>query len=416
MMQFIVIAILMAVVALAWVLPALLRRRTSAATVQGRASNLAILQDQLAELEQDLAARTLPQQQYQQAREDLERRAIEETRDAAPSAAAAPAPAQWTAVALTLLLPLCAAGLYWQFGTPEGLTQAAANHSGAGKVSQQDVEAMVSKLAARLEQTPDDAKGWAMLGRSYLYMRRPDQAVAANERAVSLEKNDADLLADYADALALAQDKRIEGKPLQLLERALKIDPTQWKALAMAGSEAFNRKDYKTAVAYWERLEQRTEPGSDFAREVASNIQEARELGGLKVSANATPAPKAEARPQPMAAGAGVDGSVTLSPGLAGKAAPTDTVFIFARAAEGPRMPLAILRMQVRDLPAKFHLDDSLAMSPAMKLSNFSDVVIGARISKAGSATPQSGDLQGASKPLKVGSAGVKIVIDQVVP
>jgi cytochrome c-type biogenesis protein CcmH len=319
-------------------------------------------------------------------------------------------------VALTLLLPLCAAGLYWQFGTPEGLTQTAANHSGAGKVSQQDVEAMVSKLAARLEQTPDDAKGWAMLGRSYLYMRKPDQAAAAYERAVSLEKNDADLLADYADALALAQDKRIAGKPLQLIERALKIDPTQWKALAMAGSEAFNRKDYKAAVAYWERLEQRSEPGSDFAREVASNIQEARELGGLKVAAKASPAPKAEAKQQPVAAGAGVDGRVTISPGLAGKTAPTDTVFIFARAAEGPRMPLAILRMQVRDLPAKFHLDDSLAMSPAMKLSNFPDVVIGARISKAGSATPQSGDLQGVSKAVKNSASGVAIVIDQQVP
>src|SRR4051812_21549246 len=304
MMQFIVIAILMALTALAWVLPALLRRRTGAATVQQRASNLAILQDQLAELEQDLKAGTLPQQQYQQARQDLERRALEETRDSAPLAAAAPAPAQWTAVALTLLLPLCAAGLYWQFGTPEGLTQAAANHSGTGKVTQQDVEAMVSKLAARLEQNQDDAKGWAMLGRSYLYMRRPADAVAAYERAVSLQKNDADLLADYADALALAQDKRIEGKPLQLIERALKIDPTQWKALAMAGSEAFNRKDYKTAVAYWERLEQRAEPGSDFAREVASNIQQARELGGLKVSTKAIPAPKVEAKPQPVAAGA----------------------------------------------------------------------------------------------------------------
>src|SRR5690349_16499351 len=115
MMQFVVIAILMAIVALAWVLPALLRRRAGAETVQQRASNLAILQDQLAELEQDLKSGTLPQQQYQQAREDLERRAIEETRDSAPSAGAAPAPAQWTAVALTLFLPLCAAVLYWQF-------------------------------------------------------------------------------------------------------------------------------------------------------------------------------------------------------------------------------------------------------------------------------------------------------------
>jgi cytochrome c-type biogenesis protein CcmH len=415
MMQFIVIAAAMAVVALAWVLPVLLRRRNVAATVQQRASNLAILKDQLAELDQDLAAGTLPQQQYPQAREDLERRAIEEMRDAAAPVTAASAPARWTAVTLTLLIPLCAAALYWQFGTPEGLAPAAETHGG-GKVTSQDVEGMVAKLAARLEQTPDDAKGWAMLGRSYLFMRRPADAVAAYERAVALQKNDADVLADYADALALAQGKRIEGKPLQIIERALKIDPTQWKALAMAGSAAFDRKDYKTAVAYWERLQSRAEPGSDFAREVAANIDEARELGGLPVATKAAPAVKPEAKPQAKAAGASVDGSVTLSRELAGKAAPTDTVFVFARAAEGPRMPLAILRFQVKDLPVKFHLDDSLAMSPAAKLSNYADVVIGARVSKAGSATPQSGDLQGTTKPLKVGSTGVTIVIDQMVP
>ncbi len=252
MMQFVAIATVMAVVAVAWVLPVLLRRRAMSRSVQQRASNLAILKDQLAELEQDLAAGTLPQQQYQQAREDLERRAIEETRDTVAPAVAAPAPARWTAAALALFIPLCAAGLYWQFGTPDGMAPVAESHSG-GKVTPQDVEAMVAKLAARLEQTPDDAKGWSMLGRSYLFMRRPADAVVAYERAVALQNNDADVLADYADALALAQGKQIEGKPLQMIERALKIDPTQWKALAMAGSAAFDRKDYKTAVAYWER-------------------------------------------------------------------------------------------------------------------------------------------------------------------
>src|SRR5258706_1811839 len=229
MMQFIAIAAVMAVVALAWVLPVLLRRRNVPVTVQQRASNLAILKDQLAELDQDLAAGTLPQQRYQQAREDLERRAIEEARDTVAPVVAAPAPARWTAAVLALFIPLCAAGLYWQFGTPDGLAPTAETHGG-GKVTSQDVEAMVAKLAARLEQTPDDAKGWSMLGRSYLYMRKPADAVAAYERAVALQKNDADLLADYADALALAQGKNIEGKPLQMIERALKIDPTQWNA------------------------------------------------------------------------------------------------------------------------------------------------------------------------------------------
>jgi len=415
MMQFVVIAAVMAAVALAWVLPVLLRRRDTAVTVQQRTSNLAILKDQLRELEADLAAGTLPQQQYQQAREDLERRAIEETRDAVVAPAAAPAPARWTAVALAVAIPLCAAALYWQFGTPEGLAPAAEGQ-GAGKVTPHEVEAMVAKLAARMEQSPGDAKGWAMLGRSYLVMQRPADAVAAYERAIAIQADDADVLADYADALALQQGRNIEGKPLQIIERALKIDPMQWKALAMAGSAAFDRKDFKAAIAYWEKLQSRAEPGSDFAREVASNIEEARQLGGINVATKAAPAAKPEAKPQSKAAGASVAGSVTLSRNLAGKAAPTDTVFVFARAAEGPRMPLAILRFQVKDLPVKFHLDDSLAMSPAMKLSNFPEVVVGARVSKTANAVPQTGDLQGASKPIKVGATGVAIIIDQVVP
>ena len=415
MTLFLLIAAGMAAVALAWVLPVLLRRRDMAVVVQTRASNLAILKDQLAELEQDVAAGTLPQAQYQQAREDLERRAYEETREPAMPVAVQSAPARLTAIVLAALLPICAAALYWQFGTPEGLAPAAEVHSGS-KVTPQEVEAMVAKLAARMQQSPDDGNGWALLARSYLVMQRHADAVAAYERAVALIKDDADLLADYADALAMTQGRRIDGKPLKIVERALKIDPLQWKALAMAGSAAFERKDYKTAVAYWEKLQSRAEPGSEFAREVAANVDEARQLGGLKVAASVAPPVKADAKSTAGAAGATVDGIVALSRELAAKAAPTDTVFVFARAAEGPRMPLAVMRFQVKDLPAKFHLDDSMAMSPAAKLSNYPDVVIGARVSKSANATPQAGDLQGASKPVKVGATGVAVLIDQVVP
>jgi len=415
MTLFLLIAVVMAAIALAWVLPVLLRRRDTAVIVQTRASNLAILKDQLAELEQDVAAGTLPQAQYQQAREDLERRAYEEAREPVAPVAVVPAPARRTAIMLAALLPVCAAALYWQFGTPEGLAPAAEVHGGS-KVTPQEVEAMVAKLAARMQQSPDDGNGWALLARSYLVMQRHADAVAAYERAVALIKDDADLLADYADALAMTQGRRIEGKPLKVVERALKIDPLQWKALAMAGSAAFERKDFKTAVAYWEKLQSRAEPGSDFAREVAANIDEARQLGGLKVAASVSPPAQADVKSTAVSGGASVDGTVTLSRELAAKAGPTDTVFVFARAAEGPRMPLAIMRFQVKDLPAKFHLDDSMAMSPAAKLSNHPNVIIGARVSKSANATPQPGDLQGASKPVKAGATGVTVIIDQLVP
>jgi cytochrome c-type biogenesis protein CcmH len=227
----------------------------------------------------------------------------------------------------------------------------------------------------------------------------------------------------------MQQGRRIDGKALQMVERALKIDPGHWKALAMAGSAAFERKEYRKAVAYWERLQSAVPPDSEFARSVASNLQEARELGGIKagtpqpsaIASKPAAASKSAPAPAPVpaataAAGASVRGSVSLAGALVAKAAPSDTVFIFARAAEGPRMPLAILRLQVKDLPATFTLDDSQAMTPAMKLSNFPEVVVGARVSKSANAVPQSGDLQGFSQKIKSSASAVKIVIDQVVP
>ncbi len=420
---FLSIAGLMVAVALAWLLPTLLKRQRSVSATTEAASNLSILRDQLAELERDLARGTLSQAHYQQARDDFDRRVLEELSEPGSRAAVAGS-GRRIALVLGLLMPLCAGLLYWQIGSLPGLENgSAAPH--AGKVSPEQVEAMVAKLAARLEQAPEDADGWALLGRSYMTMQRYDQAAKAYERATSLIKNNADLYADYADALAMAQGRRIDGKPLKLVEEALRVDPNHWKALAIAGSAAFERKDYKAATGYWEKLLARVGPETEFGRSVASNLDEARQLAGIAAPVAKNGAPVAagkaasaakESQKEPAAGGGRLSGTVRLSPALAGKAAPEDTVFIFARAVQGSRMPLAIVRRQVKDLPYSFVLDDSQAMSPEMKLSKFAEVVVGARISKAGSAVPQSGDLQGASKAVKVGSKDVTVVIDAAVP
>ena len=423
---FLSIAGLMVAVALAWLLPTLLKRQRSVSATTEAASNLSILRDQLAELERDLARGTLSQADYQQARDDFDRRVLEELSEPASRAAVAGS-GRRIALVLGLLMPLCAGLLYWQIGSLPGLENGAAPPH-AGKVSPEQVEAMVAKLAARLEQAPEDADGWALLGRSYMTMQRYDQAAKAYERATSLIKNNADLYADYADALAMAQGRRIDGKPLKLVEEALRVDPNHWKALAIAGSAAFERKDYKAAIGYWEKLLARVGPETEFGRSVASNLDEARQLAGIAapVAKNgapvatgngisaATPAAK-ESQKEQAAGGGRLSGTVKLSPALAGKAAPEDTVFIFARAVQGSRMPLAIVRRQVKDLPYSFVLDDSQAMSPEMKLSKFTEVVVSARISKAGNAVPQSGDLQGVSKAVKVGSKDITVVIDTAV-
>jgi cytochrome c-type biogenesis protein CcmH len=401
---FIGIAAAMVVVAIAWVLVPLLARRTRAGPAP-EAANLDILRDQLAELDADVARGVLPRERYEQARAELERRVLEEAQGApAPSSAPEPASA-WTAAALAAAIPFAAAALYLAVGTPSALSPGAEPQH---EITRERVEQMVARLAARLEKSPDDPEGWRVLGRSYAVMGRHAEAARAYEQAVSLVPGDADLLADFADALAITQGRSLQGKPLELVRRALAIDPKQWKALALAGTAAFERKDYAQAIAYWKRLQQVAPPDSEIARSVNSSIAEARELAGGQ------PGSKAAKTPAPTIGK--VMGRVSLAQGLAARAEPTDTVFIFARAAGGPPMPLAVLRKQVRDLPLEFTLDDSMAIMSNLKLSDFAEVIVGARVSRSGDATPQSGDLQGVSRPVKVGATGVAVVIDSAVP
>jgi cytochrome c-type biogenesis protein CcmH len=410
-------------VALAWVVVPLMRRAPRE-DVQREASNLAIIRDQLKELDADLAAGVLAPDQHREARAELERRALEEGRTDATHAAASSLGGARTAVALAVVIPVAAALLYLQLGAKEAFSpeaMAPAPEGGEHSVTAEQVEQMLAKLTAKLKQEPNDPKGWSILARSLYVMQRFPEAAEAYAKLAELVPNDPEVLADYADTLAMAQGRTLAGKPMELIERALKLDPNNWKALAMAGTAAYDRKDYRAAVGYWEKVRATLPAESPLAQAMDSSIAEARELGGMKpapagaAAAAAAPAP-APKGPVAAAGGGQVTGTVTLSGALAGKTDPNDTLFIFARAAEGPRMPLAILRLQVKDLPAKFALDDSMAMSPAMKLSGFSDVVVGARISKSATATPQSGDLEGLSSPVKVGSTGITIVIDRTVP
>lgn len=421
MTGFAVVAGILVIVALGWLIVPLMRAG-GAREVERGASNVAILRDQLAELDADLRAGTLSQAQYDQARDEIERRVLDEAR-----AGEQPAPAlrggAWTAIALAVAIPIAAGLLYLQLGSLDALHPR--NAGPQHEVTQQEIEGLIAKLEARLRDNPDP-KGFLILARTYYAIQRFPEAVAAFERVGEEGMQDPDYLADYADALGVAQGRTLAGKPLELVKRALALDPNHLKALALAGSEAFERKDYRAAVAYWERIRAVAPADSPFAQSVASSIEEARQLGGIaekgpaSAAATAPAPPTASAGPRASASaaalGARIQGVVTLAPALAAKAGPDDTVFIFARAAAGPRMPLAIVRRQVKDLPVKFSLDDSQAMAPGMALSNFSDVVVGARISKTANATPQTGDLEGLSKTVQVGATDVAVVIDKVLP
>lgn len=407
MTAFVVIAGLLAITALAFVVLPLLKRGRDA-SVSRNAINVAVYRDQLRELEADLRAGTLAQDQYEHSRQEVEARLLQ---DVGGTEAAVRPRSEWGAIAFAIALPACALVIYLVVGNPQAIQMAGAPQGAPHGVSEEQVLAMVEQLAARMRANPEDPAGWKILARSYAALGRFKAASEAYANAAARDSNDAQLLADYADALAMAQGRTLEGEPEKLIARALAIDPTNTKALALAGTVAFNRKDYAKAVQYWERILAVVPPDSEIAQGARSNIADARALaGGAPVAA--TPAAPAQA---PAAATARVSGVVRLAPALAARVEPNDTVFIFARAAEGPRMPLAILRRQARELPIEFALDDSMAMTPAMKLSSFPQVVIGARVSRSANATPQPGDLEGLSAPIKAGANGVSVLIDSEV-
>jgi cytochrome c-type biogenesis protein CcmH len=305
-----------------------------------------------------------------------------------------------------IAISLIALALYFAWTRPD--TSAAPPMAQNVPMSPEHVE-MIKALSARLEQNPDDGKGWAMLARSYAVMGRYSEALPAYEKAANLLPNDPVLLVDYADVLAAANGKHLQGKPLELIQSALVIDPTNIKGLNLIGTAAYQAGDYTHAVGYWEKLLLLLPPDAPIANQINISIANAR-------SQEAGKRPPAQGQALPASGGAQITGVVRLSPALAGKVTPTDTVFVFAKAVSGPPMPIAVIRVQVKDLPQKFILNDTMAMMPTMKLSNFKEVVVSAKISRSGNATPQSGDLRGEVAPVKVGTDNVQLVIDKIVP
>jgi len=387
--------------------PLLRRNAAGTATIDRRQANLAILRDELRELEHAREEGSLNESDFEQARRELQRRLLEEVEPEVKKAAAAPASGgKRTAIALLIALPLAAAGGYVLLGNPQALDPA---HTQA-RMSPQEIDALLQKLVDRLKANPNDMQGWVMLARSYKALGRFAESAAAFAKAEPLLDSEPALLADYAEALAEANGGKFTGKPDALIARALKLDANEPQALFIAGASANERRDFAAVIDYWGRLLLQLEPGSEEARSLEAAVAQARDIvekqGG-----------KPAGKTAPPAAAKIISGEVTLSGKLAAQAKPDDPVFIFARPADGSsRMPLAVLRVRVADLPFRFRLDDSTAMQGGQKLSEVAAVALEARIARAGMATRSSGDLFGVVEKTKVGSQGVQLVIDQVQP
>lgn len=409
MSLFVASAFIVLLLATAAVVFPLLRKSPAGETVGGGEANLDILRDQLAELDADLRNGVISPDQHEVARMEIERRVLDESQGSGSGTQHAQTARRWLAPALTIAaLPAAAIALYLQIGSTEGLDVDAYIEQQASEITPEKVEQMTRQLAQHLEQNPDDAEGWAMLGRAYRALHEFEQSARAWARAAQLQPKDADVLTDFAEALGLAAQGDLSGEPTRLLERALQLDPAQSKALALGGSAAFGREDYAAAIDYWQKLlalSAGDEQLSDALRTGIAEAQARMDQAGTRV------APAAD-----TAVSGAISGTVSLSAELVQSVAAGDTVFVFARAAEGPGMPLAAARVQAGELPYRFRLDDSMAIMPGRKMSDAQELVIGARISKSGVAARSSGDLEGFSAPVKPGANDVRVVIDQRVP
>lgn len=465
------------------------------------AINLALYKQQLAELDMDLAAGKLDRTQYEAARRDLERELLRDTADLGPedpkpvARVKLPSPGL-TAAALVFAVPATALALYMILGEQQiiprlelaaGGGAATPQHAGADGMS---LEVLVQRLEERLAQAPEDGEGWTMLGRTYFAMGRTDAAEKALARAHELLPEATNVTLAYAESIAANNDRSLEGKPAELISKALAAEPDNATARWLSGMVAFQRGQFQTAATAWKRVLGQIDPAGDDAQELRRLIAQAEQRAGvppeMQLAANSdgvraaakpspapggtapadtspqaaadstgaadqeaaapatqqvaqadagtadapappTAAPPAAASPavapttEPEAPDAaavpGIDVSVSLAPALAGRMPPGTTVFVFARAAAGPPMPLAVQRLTLADLPARIRLDDSMAMMPQMRLSAFPQVVVGARVSPSGQAMPQPGDLEGETGPVAPADAGaVSVTIDRVRP
>ena len=407
------IAAVLAALALAVVLPPLLGRRSRSAAPDKDQVNAAVYQARLRELENEVALGTLDAADLAQAKLEIERELLAsvETPDTADTSMRPPP--RRVALAVAILLPLLAVGVYTQFGAPEAITAERPMSSGTlsesaqgGDVDRADLERMVASFAERLAENPEQGDGWLVLGRAYVMLEDYQNAVLAFAHAHMLLGDTPEILVDFAEAEALTNQNRFTDSARRRLEKALELDPDHEKGLWLGGFAAAQRGNTEVALSRWRRL-----------LEGETDAQRRRLIEGLIAQVQGGEAAPPESAPAPQSDAAGIRVQVDLAAPLRQGLSGSETVFVFARAAEGPRVPLAVYRTRVDALPAQVMLDDSMSMAPAFKLSGHDTVMVVARVSMSGNAQAQSGDLEGQSGPVPVGGeAPVEVSIDRRIP
>ena len=421
---FIVLALSMVMCVAGVLMWVLLRQRPVVTNASQAKANAKVYRDQIADLDREHESGHISDSEWQQSRDELSLRLLEDTSAQDDPVAKQEKPALWSAVLVAVALPLTAMGMYMWVGEPDALNPMAVQSSEKGDPAQ--LLQMAESLAQKLNDKPDNLQGWVMLGRTYRTLEKFDASVQAYDRALKLSADD-DLKLERVEVLAMKSQGNFEGEPWNVIRDILQRDPQNYGALLMAGSASYSHEKYADALKYWQQARKPLAadnpdvPGLDEA--IASVQQKlgmpAQEAKGPSAQINTTqPAASAPSANTSGAASSGltVSGQVSIAEALKGKVKPSDVVFIYATPANGERMPLAIFKTTVAQLPLAFTLDDSTAMTPERKLSGAGEVLVKVRVSKSGNAMPQSGDLAGTLGPVKVGAKGLKLEIKDQIP
>lgn len=403
----IVVSVLLALAFLIIIPPLWKKREIEEAESDQR--NINIAKDRVNDLKHQLQAGVLNQAQFDEQYVELEL-ALGDDLDIEQLNQKGSSQGRWVVPVISIIIPLFSVLIYLQLGEPDALVKADQQVQQAQQSSQSglDVNAMVAGLAERLKQEPGNAEGWLMLGRSYKYLEKYPLAVNAFEKAYALSADDPEVMLQYADALAMANGGKLAGKASELIFKALEKSPNAVTGLWLAGMAKAEKGEFNQAMQYWRKLEKILPPGSDSIME----------LQGLMaaVQAQTTESGEAEETISSPVASVSINVQVSIAESIKAKVTQSDTVFIYAKALTGPPMPLAIVRKQVSDLPLTVTLDDAMAMMPTMKLSNFKQVKVMARISKSGTAMQEKGDFIGSVEVQELaGSTSIIIVINEEV-
>ena len=434
LLMFLAVTLGMALCVAGVVVWVLLRQGPVVTSASQSQANVKVYREQILDLDREHANGHLSDAEWQQSRDELSVRLLQDTAVEDEPQLITQAQSWRTAVVIALVFPISALGLYIWLGAPEAISPMPPASASAEAATEQaappNLDQIVENLASKLQADPNNLEGWVLLGRTHRSMGNLDAALSAFDRALKLNADD-ELILARAEVLAAKNQGRFDGEPWRVIREVLQRDPQNYAALLLAGSASYANNRYADALEFWQRARLRLSadhpdvpnlieamstvqaklknPASPSSNPPAPGAPSAPASGNS--ASGATPAAAVASAAGGAASGLSVSGQVRLSSALKSQTSPTDVVFVYAVPANGERMPLALLKTTVAQLPLSFTLDDSSAMLPDRKLSGASQVLVKARISKSGNAIPQSGDWEGSLGPVKVGATGLDLEI-----